>query len=250
MADRGSEAITMLVTPVWKDSRRLERFGAELAEELARAGEAIDWVIADDGSGGEEVERLGRLCERFKPRYPRVRVHAADAHRGKGAVVREAWSLDPRAAWLAFVDADGSVNAADTLRLIRHAWRVGRSTIAIRRNSESTRVEEDAWRRLRHRGFLVACHRILGVKSADTQCGAKVLEGGAFRRIADRLVEPGLAFDAELLAEMAAAGIGWDELPVSWVRKGGSKVMPVRDAAEMLSALFRIRRRLRERSGS
>ena len=44
--------------------------------------------------------------------------HFAARHRGKGAVIREAWALDPTAAWLAFADADGSVNASDLLDLI------------------------------------------------------------------------------------------------------------------------------------
>ena len=97
-------------------------------------------------------------------------------------------------------------------------------------------------------GFLLACRLILGIRSEDTQCGAKVLKGDDYRRIADRLIEPGLAFDAELLAEMTEAGIDWDEVPVNWVRKGGSRVHGVRDAWQMLRALFRIRSRLGESS--
>ena len=62
MGNEEDEAITILVTPVWKDSARLSVFGRELAEELAKRGSKIRWIIADDGSGEVEVERLGLLC--------------------------------------------------------------------------------------------------------------------------------------------------------------------------------------------
>ena len=47
----------LLVTPVWNDSARLERFGVRLAKALAVSGLNLTWVIADDGSDTEEVEQ-------------------------------------------------------------------------------------------------------------------------------------------------------------------------------------------------
>jgi hypothetical protein len=237
-------ATTILVTPVWKDSERLAGFGRELARELAERQLPVRWIIADDGSGEDEVARLQALCAGFAAVYPAVRVHAAAAHQGKGSVVREAWALEPEAGWLAFVDADGSVSAREMLDLVERSWKTGRSTFAIRKNTDHTRVEEDFLRSLRHHGFLLACRLIVGIRSEDTQCGAKVLRGEDYRTVAGRLEEPGLAFDAELLAELNAAGLEWDETPVNWVRKGGSRVHPLSDAWQMLLALFRIRSRL------
>lgn len=240
------EANTILVTPVWKDAGRLAVFGCELAAELAKRHSEIRWIIADDGSGDGQVNRLRELCSEFSRVYPHIRVHPAAMHYGKGSVVREAWALEPEAGWLAFVDADGSVSASDMLDLIARAEKTGRSTFAIRKNTETTRVHEGIFRWIRHHGFLLACHLILGIRSEDTQCGAKVMLGKDYRQIEKQLNEPGLAFDAELLAELTAAGLEWDEVPVSWVRKGGSRVHGVSDAWKMLRALFRIRSRLGE----
>lgn len=246
MVNRQGEAITILVTPVWKDSARLAVFGCELAAELIKRRSDIRWIIADDGSGEAEVRRLEELAAEFSKVYPHLRVHPAKVHHGKGSVVREAWALEPEAEWLSFVDADGSVSASDMLDLIALAERRGRSAIAIRKNTETTRVHESPLRWIRHHGFLFACRLILRIRSEDTQCGAKVLKGEDYRKIQDRLVEPGLAFDAELLAEMTEADIEWDEVPVNWVRKGGSRIHGVRDVWSMLRALFRIRSRLGE----
>jgi hypothetical protein len=187
---------------------------------------------------------LEGLHHDFSTTYPKVRLHFAKEHLGKGSVVREAWGLEPEAAWYAFVDADGSVSAAEMLELIAVAQRTGSSTLAIRKNTETTKVDEDFWRKLRHYGFLTVCRWVVGVKSEDTQCGAKVLRGDDYRTIAGKLRESGLAFDAELLAELASAGFGWNEVPVNWSRKVGSRVHPWNDAADMLAALFRIRGRM------
>lgn len=250
MRDGHTEAITILVTPVWKDSARLATFGQKLATELAKRESTIRWIIADDGSGAAEVQQLEELQSGFAKLYPRVRVHPAKDHYGKGSVVREAWALEPEADWLSFVDADGSVSAPDMLDLIEKAQESGRSTLAIRKNTETTKVKEGIFRWIRHHGFLLACRLLLKIRSEDTQCGAKVLDGEAYRRIADNLIEPGLAFDAELLAEMTAAGIEWDEVPVNWVRVGGSRIHAWHDAWEMLLTLFRIRARLGKATAS
>lgn len=248
MAGADNDATIILVTPVWNDSRRLEGYGLELAEELARRAASVRWIIADDGSRGDEKPLLEALLARYRETHANTALHFAASHRGKGAVVREAWSLAPNAEWLAFVDADGSVGAADMLELIDHAVRAGRTTLGVRKRTETTRVEEGLLRGLRHRGFLAAVRLILGVHSEDTQCGAKVLRGADFRDIEPRLVEPGWAFDAELLAELNAAGRTWDEVPVNWVEKGHSRIRPWKDSLNMLLALLRIRRRMRGRA--
>ena len=235
----------LLVTPVWNDSKRLARFGDDLARELADRRMPVRWVIADDGSEVGEHRRLTNLRDAFAAVYPRVEVHFAGRHHGKGAVVREAWALDAGAGWLAFVDADGSVAAGDFLDLVATAVRAGSSVIGIRKKTEQTTVVESVWRGLAHRGFLTAVHVLLGLRCEDPQCGAKVLRGADYRHVAPVLRESGLAFDSELLAALDRNGCSWREVPVNWIEKKGGKVRPLRDGWGMLGALLRLRGRVR-----
>ncbi len=231
----------LLVTPVWNDSIRLAVYGIELAEALAQFPHPVRWVIADDGSGGEEPARLHRLRDRFAEIFPNVEVHLAAKHLGKGGVVREAWSLAPEADWLAFVDADGSVTADDFLMLLRESMNANTTVLGIRKHTQTTRIVESPWRAVAHRGFLVAARLILGIQCEDPQCGGKVLRGDQYRSVAGKLRENGLAFDSELLHALAADGSTWREVPVNWVEKKGGKVKPLRDAWAMLGSLIRIR---------
>lgn len=234
----------LLVTPVWKDSARLAVFGPSLATTLASRGLPVRWIIADDGSGPEEIQRLESLRVSFAAVYPRVEVHPAREHRGKGSVIREAWALDPGADWLAFVDADGSAPAEDMLDLITTAQIEDCSVLGLRKQTEETELVETPWRALAHRAFPLAVRLLLKLPCQDPQCGAKVLRGADYCKIAPLLLETGLAFDSELLAYLVRSGARWIELPINWVEKSGGKVRPLRHAWGMLATLWRVRRRM------
>jgi hypothetical protein len=230
----------VLVTPVWNDAARLAAFGPELAAALASAGLPLRWVIADDGSSVDERERLVALLAEFSCVYPNVFLHHADAHRGKGSIVREAWALVPDAAWHAFVDADGSVSARDMMGLLRAASDAGKSVLGIRRPTASTPVAMSLYRGIAHRGYRWLVHAWLGLSCEDPQCGAKVISGNDYRRVASKLLENGFAFDSELLVRLAKAGCVWREIPVGWIGKKDGKIRPLRDAWGMIAALWRL----------
>ncbi len=234
----------IFVTPVWNDSTRLANYGESLAAAFAATELPIQWVIADDGSGPDEIERLESLKSKFSTTFSDIHIHAAKAHRGKGAVIREAWGQYPDADWLSFADADGSVNASDMLKLIHQALKSQSSVLGIRKRTENTHITESLYRSFFHNGFLLAAHLILGLQCDDPQCGAKVISGKDFRSVSHLLEEDGFAFDSELLSNLNHKGASWTETPVNWEEKGGGKVKPIKDGWLMFKALLRIRNRL------
>lgn len=242
-----TDSKVLLVTPVWRDADRLARFGTQLAHTLADTAHHVEWVIADDGSEKEERTKLRELLEQLTATHPNTYIHFADIHRGKGAVVRETWSLHPEADWLAFVDADGSLAPKELIRMINTAIKSNQSVMGIRKRTATTDVSLSLPRAIAHRLFILAVKILVGVRCEDPQCGAKILKASDFRAVAPSLEEPGLAFDAELLAALKAQGASWTELPVSWVEKDGGKVRPIRDAWGMLAALWKVR--IRQRNG-
>lgn len=235
---------------MWKDSARLAVFGPKLARELAARTMPARLIIADDGSGAEECRRLETLRGELAAIYPHVTLHLAERHRGKGAVVREAWDISANAAWLAFADADGSVSAPEMLDLMERAVADSRSTFAVRVNTATTRVESGIRRELLHHAYLLVARMALGLRSADLQCGAKVLAGDAYRKVAPLLREEGWAFDSELLLALRRHGFDWQEIPVNWTAQDGGKVKPVRDGLRMIGALRRIRSRWLDSNGN
>lgn len=235
----------VLVTPVYRDSQRLSVFAPSLAKAFAESHRTIKWVVADDGSGEEEVRRLQELIEIHRKTHPDIELHEAGKHLGKGGTVRCAWKSYSDADWLAFVDADGSIDAESLLKLIEKAVEAGpgHAVIASRRSSPETTVIQKPLRKITHRTFAALARAILNLPVRDLQCGAKVIDSTAFRAIAPQLVEDGFAFDAELLAALHRHGVKLIEIPVNWAEKSRGSVNPFVQAWPMLAAIFRVRRR-------
>ena len=237
----------LLVTPVWNDSVRLEHFGVELAKALAVSGLNITWVIADDGSDTEEVEQLERLKEKFSQIYSDVLLHFHPERSFKGGAIYQSWQQFPDADYYAFVDADGAVSADELMRLLNCACsskNLDMSFVAVRQFSGPLAVDRSLIRKATFHLFRTLVRGIVGLKSMDTQCGAKVISGRSYRAVSARLVEDGFVFDVELLATLQHGAWPITELPIMWQEIPGSKLRLWRDLWFMTRGLMRIRRRL------
>ena len=237
----------VLVTPVWNDSARLEVFGKELAKTLAASDLPIRWIVADDGSGDLEQQRIRDLVEGFRGIYSPVEAMLFTKRSRKGGAIYAAWDACPDTAWLGFVDADGAVDADSTLRLIQHAVELGLdgACVGIRHNNEATPSQRPLGRTLSFHIFSFLVRRLLGMRFRDTQCGAKVVSGRGYAAVANKLAERGFIFDVELLLAMEQQGCRIEELPIPWREMRGGKVHPLRDAWPMIAGLWRIRKRLK-----
>lgn len=235
----------LIVTPVWKDSTRLARYGPTLAKAFAESELTLRWVIADDGSGEDEIKALKEQLEQYRQTFPNVHLHLADGHRGKGSIIREAWDADSESHWLAFVDADGSITAEDMLKLVSEAVHQKESVIGIRKRTKETQISESPYRWIFHHGYLLVVHLLLGLRCEDLQCGSKIFKADDYRRISASLKEPGFPFDTELLAALNENGFRWLEIPINWTEMGGGTVRPMRVAWHMFKAVLRIRKRHR-----
>ena len=237
----------LLVTPVWNDSVRLEHFGIELAKVLAVSGLNITWVIADDGSDTDEVVHLERLKEKFSQIYSDVVLHLHSERSFKGGAIYQSWQQFPDADYYAFVDADGAVSAAELMRMLNCASdseNLDMSFVAVRQFSGSLAVDRSLLRKATFYLFRTLVRGIVGLKSMDTQCGAKVISGRSYRAVSERLVEDGFVFDVELLATLEQGAWPITELPIMWQEIPGSKLRLWRDLWFMTRGLMRIRRRL------
>lgn len=234
-----------LVTPVFHDAERLRRFAPELAKALAESDLDVGWIVADDGSGPAEVERLEGIVASLRPGFPDVEVFANRPHLGKGGVVRAAWDRDHAARWLSFCDADGSIDGSTMVRLMQRAEGRGetQAVLASRRKHPDTRVRQSLRRSLAHHGFAFVARSLLRLPVADPQCGAKVIPTSAYARIRGDLRENGFAFDCELLLALRAIGTGLEEVPISWTERGGGGVRVLREGPGMLAALWKLKRR-------
>ncbi len=236
----------LLVTPVWNDASRLRQFGPQMAQALADSDLSVRWVIADDGSAQEEVSQLKELVAQFSTRYADLELITCSQRYRKGGAIYQAWDRNADAKWFAFVDADGAINAATVIHLLREAQSSERegAVIGVRKNSSQNPVRRPLGRAVSFTLFTSMVRSLLGIKLLDTQCGLKVVPAASYRAVADKLYERGFVFDVELLVALAANHVHIQEVPITWSEMPGGKVHPLRDAWGMLAGVLRIRKRL------
>ena len=240
---------TLLVIPNFRDSARLAPF---LGDLIATLPGHFSILISDDGSGGEEANRINGLLEQARKS---VTAHGPEVldpllhhpNSGKGGAVIRGWRLAEGYSLLAFADADGAVSAAELLRA-EQFMRSGVSAVDALFGSRvkmlGRRIHRTLTRHLLGRVFATLVSTVADIPAYDTQCGLKILKADAFEKIIPHAECAGFAFDVELLLLLRKKGLTIVEFPVDWRDVSGSKVSLLRDSLWMALEVFRIRRRV------
>ena len=236
-----------LVIPAWRETGRLDAFTALLFPALAAAGLPVTVQIVDDGSPVPLAEALAARCDAWRTQFPFVNpLHRLPINVGKGGAVYAGWNLAcaADARWLGFCDADGSVDAAELVRLLREALAAPAPVCLCA--SRHVAGADARWgsplrQALSHLfAAWVRWHTRLTVR--DSQCGAKIIPAAIYRAVRSELKEERFAFDPELLLACQKAGATIREMPVRWRWQPGSRLKLGRDGWAMLCAIRRLGR--------
>lgn len=233
-----------LVVPCFHESGRIMKFLPDLCRELDAAGDCRVLVV-DDGSAADEQQRTKDLVEGLKQRHPCLESPLLLARNlGKGGAVYAGWGANRDAEWLGFVDADGSVPAAEVARLLRMARErgtIGGAIFASRVMMLGRKVQRHLHRHLLGRVYATLVSELLRVPVYDSQCGFKLVPNSVFQAIAPLLSTGGFAFDVELLVALLDSGCKVREEPIDWHEVPGGKIKLLRDSWRMFRDVLRIR---------
>ena len=229
-----------VVIPAYQEAARLGATLERVLGYLERRGEEFEVVVVDDGSADATAE----VAAGFAPRG--VVVHRLETNRGKGAALK-AGVARTRGRRVLLTDADLSTPIEDLPRL---EARLGEAAVVLGSRavagSEITR-RQPIYRELMGKVFNRLI-RLAGVRGlSDTQCGFKLLEGEAARRLFAEMTVERFAFDVELVWLARRRGLEVREVGVRWENSPDSRVDPVRDSLRMLWDVARLRLRRRER---
>ena len=242
----------LLVIPAFEESGRLPAFLNALAAELAPQPFRSEILIVDDGSGVADRERLLRAVESVREEYECVLEPLLLLKNcGKGAAILAGWRHRPDARWLAFVDADGAITAAEVRRVFEMIFAGKDPDVCVfgtRIKMLGRVVARSALRHFIGRIFASMVGSLIDPRVYDTQCGFKIIPRRAFDAIEPLVVETGFAFDVELMCALLDCGFRIEEVPIDWADVPGSKVSIVGDALRMFFSLLKIRARRRDRA--
>jgi dolichyl-phosphate beta-glucosyltransferase len=195
-------------------------------------------LVVDDGSQDETAQVAAAVADRD----PRVTVISYSPNRGKGHAVKTGM-LAAQGAYRVFLDVDLATPVEETDKLLEAL--AGGAQVALgSRHLPQSRVEvrQAPLRRWMGNAFRRLARWMLRVPASDITCGFKGFREDAARRLFAALIEPGWAFDAELIYLAFKWGLTVQEVPVRWRDSADSTVRPLQAARQSFAALLRIRR--------
>ncbi|MBR7033964.1 MAG: glycosyltransferase [Clostridia bacterium] len=199
-------------------------------------------VFSNDGSTDSSAEIVGALAGRDRYRF--VRLTGDAVNRGKGAAVRRG-VLATDGDIVLFTDCDlayGTAVIGDALDLFRKTGAdavIGSRAIHPKGYDGYTKI-----RRAASKIYLGTLARYAGFSLSDSQCGFKAFRGDLCRRIFSSCETDGWSFDFEVLMRAIKAGAKIEELPVTVLRHGNSRIRLVGDSLKMLRDVRRIKKTL------
>lgn len=229
-----------LVIPALNEEARIGRTIAALSEHLSSRPWRSRILVVDNGSVDGTAEVVDTHARDIPIEVIECRV------RGKGAAVRRGVS-HTTAHWIAYCDADlatspRSIDAG--VEMLRRGYQV---VVGSRRcEGAGYVVTQPLARRAGSRLFNLLASQLVGGLS-DTQCGFKLFEGSAGRKLFASSSVPGFAFDVEILALAYQQSLPMIELPVLWSDRHGSTLRPLADG---LRAFADLRRLIRDVGGA
>ncbi len=226
-----------IVIPAYNEEDRLPGYLPDvIAFADALEGDA-EILVVDDGSTDGTADYVDKTAKD----HSCVRLISLPRNEGKGMAVRHGVE-NAVGQYVLFADADGATPIAEAATLLELADEDFEVIIGSRRLSGSM-VERGAWRDMLGAVFCRMTNILAVPAVSDTQCGFKLFQRAAAKRIFPLAREKGWAFDVEILFLAQKFGFAIAEVPVAWSAKEGSKIKPLPDSLRMFAALLRIRQR-------
>ena len=224
-----------IIVPCYNEEARLPDALEAITAYLDAHYPDAELIIASDGS----TDATETITREFAEQSPRVRLLSLP-HRGKGHAVKRGM-LEAKGAVRLFMDVDLAV-PLETIAAFVEETKNAHVVIGSRSMPGAKRSGEPLSRRIGGKIISRATRLILGLSTADTQCGFK-----AFRDYAAELLfagqrVDGFAFDAEILYLARRWNLRVIERPVTW-SYGEMSTVRLRHGPQTLAEIIRIRLR-------
>lgn len=219
-----------VVIPVYNEEKNIREKLSALNETLKKSFKSYEIIAVNDGSCDRSLEALRELGF--------IRLITYGENRGKGYAVRRG-VLFARGDYVFFTDADLSYSPENFLTAVNRLKREKSDyIIGIRADKKAS---YPPMRYFLSEAFSRAVSRALRLSASDTQCGFKGFEKRAARAVFPPLGTRRFGFDFELLYIADRLSLKKSSMSVSFTHSARTHVRLVRDSADMLASLLKLK---------
>jgi glycosyltransferase involved in cell wall biosynthesis len=224
-----------IVIPAYQEAERIPRTLSRVCELRASFPSALEVIVVDDGS----TDSTSEAAKAFADCLP-LSVVRLPANQGKGAAVRAGMAA-ATGRRRAFLDADGSVDPGELLRLLGVDGQIVIASVAV---TGAVLDPPQPWYRValgQLGNRLIRALVLPGIM--DSQRGCKIFDADIAEAVFGEGCIDRWGFDVEILALARKRGVEPVEVGIRWEHRENGSVR-AGDYARTLAEVVRIRRRV------
>lgn len=231
-----------VVIPVFNEASKVPRDIQDALGYFEKNSINGEIIISDDGS----KDNTGSLVKELQKKHKNI-ILLENAHRGKGATVREG-IIRAQGDVILFIDSGSCIPYADVhtgIQIIRN----GKSDIA-----HATRFHPDSvidkpkslFRQILSRAFRFVIPIYMGIKGryTDTQCGLKIYRKEVGHLLYSACFTEGFMIDIETIIRAEKEQFKIMEFPIHWFSDPDSRLTASKTFFSMVKELRRIKREI------
>lgn len=230
-----------IIIPAYNEENRILKNLNEINDYILRnsLSNLIKTIVVDDGSTDKTKETIEKWINDKSAKG--FSIISYKPNKGKGYAIREGF-LNANSDLILYTDADGASPISEIEKLLPELDK-GFSIVCGSRvlSSEEVNVKMA----VKRRAIGLVFHIILSLLNLnfikDTQCGFKLFEVNAAKKIAKLQKCFNFSFDIEYLYIGKILGYRIKEVPINWTHVKGSKVNLITDSIKMLVEVLKIR---------
>ncbi len=233
------EIYLSIVVPAYKEETRIHKILDAIINYQNSKKFPLEVIVVVDGSPDGTAEAANKYADKIQ----NLRVIDREENRGKGYTVKEG-ILAAKGQYILFSDADNSTPIEQVDKLLNYNDRY-KVIIGSRYCSDGKLAHPQPIHRIIGGRVLNAVIQLLadrGIK--DTQCGFKLFEAGAAKKIFERLTFERFSFDIEVLAIARKLGLKVKEVGITWYDDPHSTVNPIKDGLRMVKDAWQVRKNI------
>ena len=222
-----------IIIPCYNEAQDLAKKTAIVKEKLKTLPIESELILVNDGSKDNTQEVINSIEGVVHSGY--------EINRGKGGAVKQG-ILDSTGDYCLFMDADLSTDLVVIDELLPL---LGKEKFILgSRHHKDSKIPVKQPLKRRFIGW--CCRKLVNMKFhfhySDTQCGFKCIEAEFAKKMVEKQIINGFAFDVEYLYIAKLNNVSTYEIPVIWRDDRGSTVSPLRSSIKFFKDMKLIKK--------
>ena len=228
-----------IVIPAYKEEARIHKSLDAIIKYEKEHDFAVEVLVVLDAT----PDNTFAAAEKYKDKLKNLKIIDRKENKGKGYTVKEG-VLAAKGKFILFTDADNATPVEQVDKLLEHTDKYQIVIGSRYDKGGKLAVPQGIVRKIGGRVLNLIIQGLAVPGIIDTQCGFKLFEHSAGKKIFEKMTFDRFSFDIEVLAIGKKLGYKIKEVGITWFNDPHSTVSPIKDGLKMIRDAWRVNRNI------